>query len=49
MRDCELEEDCEYQNADGNCSKDICKHYIDQETLGDMKYHRWLDDRMEER
>ena len=48
MGDCTKDE-CEDQDEQGNCRLMECKYYVDKETAGDRDYHRWLDDREEEK
>lgn len=40
-------DECEHQDENGYCTLLECVYYIDKETLGDMEYHKWLDDRWE--
>lgn len=41
---CLKEDGCKYQDKNGDCTLMECIYYIDKETLGDIKYHRLVDE-----
>ena len=43
MNEC-LKDECEYQDEEGKCILLECIYYMDKETVGDIKYHRAVDE-----